>query len=386
MAKMSSRERLLAAIEGRPVDMIPVSPRIWRYAMWKGLSKLELAGKFDFDLFIFGEGSLPTPLGDTYCEMVKPLLIDVEINITTRREGGKTVVNRAFRTPAGTLNDIIVQPDPGGEYGIDPNHHWLEPLIKTSDDVELLPYLLPDPALVRNKFDSVRRLQDEIGDAGLVAFRPMMGVDHVVVDALGVANALITSIDNPRMFDRIVQIVDEWHMEIMKIVLEAGWKIIFDAWFNFSLSVGWSPEFYRTRVEPLLKKHADLIHSYGAKMFFYDDGKQADSIEQVIASGADIIQTLTPPPSGNLDFRWLADNFGGKACFNGGIDTVKIRFGKPEEIESDVRDLMEILGPTGRFILGTSDSITEDTPEENMWALFRTAREYGKIMADKLYR
>ncbi|MCK4626784.1 MAG: hypothetical protein KAV00_15845 [Phycisphaerae bacterium] len=386
MAKMSSRERLLAAIEGRPVDMIPVSPRIWRYAMWKGLSKLELAVKFDFDLFIFGEGGLLTPLGDTYCEMVKTLLPDAEINITTRREGEKTVLSRAFRTPAGTLRDSIVQPDAGVGYGIAPNHEWLEPLVKTSDDVELLPYLLPEPALVRNNFDSVRRLQDRTGDAGLVAFRPMIGVDHLVVDALGVANAMIASIDNPLMLDRMVQIVDEWHMEIMKIVLEAGWKIIFDAWFNFSLSVGWSPEFYRTRVVPLLKKHADLIHSYGAKMFFYDDGKQAHSIGYVIESGADIIQTLTPPPGGDLDFNWLADNYGGKACLNGGIDTVKIRFGKPEEIESDVRGLMEILGPTGRFILGTSDSITEDTPEENMWALFKTAREYGKVMADKLYR
>ncbi|MCK4627221.1 MAG: hypothetical protein KAV00_18050, partial [Phycisphaerae bacterium] len=353
MAKMRSRERLLAAIEGKPVDMIPVSPRIWRYAKWKGLSKSELAGKFDFDLFIFGEGGLPTPLDDTYCETVKPLLPDVEINITTRREGKKTVVTRAFITQAGTLRDIIVQADPGGEYDISPNHHWLEPLIKTSDDVELLPYLLPEPALVRNKFDSVRRLQDEIGDAGLVAFRPMIGVDNLVVDALGVTNALIASIDNPRMFDRTLQIVDEWHMELMKIILEAGWKIISNAWFNFSLSVGWSPEFYRTRVAPLLKKRADLIHSYGAKMFFYDDGKLAHSIGYVIESGADIIQTLTPPPGGDLDFRWLAENYGGKACFNGGIDTVKIRFGKPEEIESDVRDLMEILGPTGRFILGT---------------------------------
>jgi hypothetical protein len=375
--EMTSRERLLAAINGDPVDTIPVSPRSWRYGMSKGLSKLELAREFDFDAFVFAGGSLGTAVRDTFCKHIKPLLSDVKIEITAERDEQKTIARRTFHTPGGVLHDTIVKPDPGGQYGISPNHEWLEPLVKTADDLELLPYLLPDPAYVRQGFAAMHEQEEQIGEEGLVAYRPITGVDQVVVDAVGPVQALMLSLDNPKMLARAIELVDTWNTEVMKHVLADGWKIIFDAFFNFSLSVGWSPDFYRETVMPIIKAHADLIHSYDAKMFYYDDGKQAKSIGYAIEAGADIIQTLTPPPSGDLDFDWLAKTYGGQTCFNGGIDTVQIRFGGPDEIETAVAELLETLAPTGRFILGTSD--------ENMRAFCNAARKYGKEMALKLY-
>lgn len=355
--------------------------------MWKGRSKRQLAQELGFDLFHFGiDGtSLETPLSDTYCEKVKDILPKVDIRISSQREGQKTVIERTFRTPKGPLHDVLVMPDAGGEYGMNPNHEWLEPLVKTCSDAELLAYLLPAPACIKRYLKQAHRVENELGDAGLVAFRPTIGVDQIAVDALGVAQAMIVSLDKPELLDHILEIVDSWHMRVMRLVLEDGWRIIFDAWFNFSLSVGWSPTFYRRTVSPLIKNHADLIHNYGARMFFYDDGKLAKSIGAIIESGADIIQTLTPPPTGDLDFRWLAETHGGKACLNGGIDTVKIRFGRAEEIAQDVRDVIDALAPTGKFILGTSDSITEGPTDENIHALFYTAREYGTLVAKKLY-
>jgi len=375
MKKMTSRERLLSAIEGEPVDRIPVSPRIWRYALWKKCSKLELARRFDFDYFEFGTGPLGTPLSDVYCETVESLLPEVKIDVRKQRQENKTEIERTFHTPGGELHDLLVQPDAGGEYGIGPNPEWKEPLVKTDQDVERLAHLLPESRHVKDNFPSAYELEAEVGDAGLAAFRPTVGVDQVVVDALGPARAMILSIENPRMLDRLIEIVDAWHTQVMKLVLEDGWKIIFDAFFNFSLSVGWSPDFYRQTVAPIIKKHTDLVHSYGAKMMFYDDGKLSRSIGYIIDAGVDIIQTLTPPPIGDLDFKHLAETYGGKVCFNGGIDTVRIRFGRPEEIAGKVRELMDIFAPTGRFILGTSDSITEGTPEENMHAFFETGKK-----------
>ena len=150
-------------------------------------------------------------------------------------------------------------------------------------------------------------------------------------------------LDNPKMLARAIELVEKWHADTMKQVLEDGWK-----------------------------------------MFFYDDGKQAKSIGYVIDAGADIVQTLTPPPAGDLDFQWLADTYGGRACFNGGIDTVQIRFGSPDEIDKAVAELIETFAPTGRFILGTSDSFTEDTPDEHMWADFVAARKDGKVFASNV--
>lgn len=382
---MTPKERLLAAIEGKPVDCIPVSPRIWRYAMSAGRTNLALARDLHFDLFEFGVGALPTPLCDSYCDHMRECLPDVRIECRSSRTGNKTVIDRAFHTPAGPLHDIIVKGEPGTEYGVSPNHEWIEPLVKTPADVERLQHLLPAPSLVERCFQQAHNLERAVGETGLVAYRPTVGVDQIVVDALGVERAMIASIDEPYLLDRLIDVVDQWHMDVMKAVLEDGWKIIFDAWYNFSLSVGWSPEWYRRKVAPLIRRHSDLVHSYGAKMFFYDDGRQARSIEAVVDAGVDIIQTLTPPPAGDLNYRWLARACGGRVCLNGGVDTVRIRFGTPGEIEQCVRQAMETLAPTRRFILGTSDSITEGVPEENIRAFFQTARSAGQEWARQLY-
>jgi len=105
----------------------------------------------------------------------------------------------------------------------------------------------------------------------------------------------------------------------------------------------------------------------------------------MVQAGADIIETLTPAPVGDIIYQDFAREHGGKACFKGGIDTVRIRFGTPEEIDRTVRESVEALAPTRRFILSASDSITEGTPEENVRAFFEAGRKYGSVAAKNLY-
>ena len=129
---MTKRERLLRAMNGEEVDRIPVAPRIWRY-------------------------------------------------------------RETFRTPGGTLRNKIVRADAGSEYGISPSIERIEPLIKSAQDIDLLPYLLPEPQRVREHFAMMHAKKQEIGDEGILVYRPSLGVDHIVVEALGVQEALISS-------------------------------------------------------------------------------------------------------------------------------------------------------------------------------------------------
>jgi len=374
----------MAAMDGEPVDRFPISPRIWRYAQWKNQGIFELARELDFDPNI-SHGGLPPGHMDPDATDMDRLLPDVRYEIRRERLEGKTLYERTIRTPDGPLHDVLIKPDPGGEYGIAPNPEWREPLCKTADDVELLRHLLPDPRFARPSIERTLVLDREVGEAGLVSFRPSPGPDHVVVDALGPEQALVASVAEPELLDRAIDIADRWHLAVMTLALEAGVKIIFDPLYNFSLSVGFSPRFYREKAAPLLRRHAELIHSHGARMFFYDDGKLAGSIGAIVEAGADIIETLTPPPAGDLDYAWLAENYGGRACFKGGIDTVRIRFGTPEEIARTVRRSVETLGATRRFILSASDSITEGTPDANIRAFFDTGRAAGRELARRLF-
>lgn len=69
-----------------------------------------------------------------------------------------------------------------------------------------------------------------------------------------------------------------------------------------------------------------------------------------------------------------------RMALSGGIDTGLILTGTPEQVESEVIRVMEILKPGGGYECG-ADQYFPDMPKENMDALWRTAREYGRYFS-----
>jgi len=63
---------------------------------------------------------------------------------------------------------------------------------------------------------------------------------------------------------------------------------------------------------------------------------------------------------------------------SGYVDLVKMRFGTVEETIQMTKYAIEAMAEGGRFILGTSDSIRDGTPFENVKAYFETGRKYGR--------
>jgi len=374
MARMTPRRRLMAALNREPVDMIPVSPRIWAYRLWRGLGDLECAEMFGYDPYT-DAGGVSTPLTVPFCEKMQ-FSHDVRVEIIRRREGVKTIAQRTFRTPGGVLRDVLVLPDPGGAYGIAPNPEWVEPLIKSRSDAQLLPYVLPGAEFM--SMDGFRAVEQEWGERGLVLCRTCAGTDQVAIDAMGIAHAMVYLYDDEALFDDVFRVADDWNVSLFKKALEAGARYFFDSMFNMSLSAGWSPATWRDKVLPFVKRHADLVHSCGGKLVLYDDGNIMGIMDLIAESGADALQTVAPSPIGDADFAALKRRLGNRLCFWGGVDLSLILRGTPQQVEAQVRDAIEKLGPTG-LIVGTSDSIRDGSPEENVRAFCDAARRYGAV-------
>jgi uroporphyrinogen-III decarboxylase len=81
-----------------------------------------------------------------------------------------------------------------------------------------------------------------------------------------------------------------------------------------------------------------------------------------------------------MDLATLKRSFGDKILFNGGIDShhVLIR-GTPEFVREETRKVLDIMKPGGGYVAGAShDSILEETPVENILAMFDALREFGR--------
>ena len=129
---------------------------------------------------------------------------------------------------------------------------------------------------------------------------------------------------------------------------------------------------------PHLRRLIDLGHSYGLKVQLHCCGGCAPLIPLLIEAGLDGLHAVQPSCHG-MDLKELKANFGDRILFNGGIDSHHVLIeGTPDTVRAQTRRILDIMSPGGGYVAGAShDTILEETPLENVLAMFEAVREYG---------
>jgi uroporphyrinogen decarboxylase len=74
----------------------------------------------------------------------------------------------------------------------------------------------------------------------------------------------------------------------------------------------------------------------------------------------------------------LKADFGSRLCFHGGFDTQGVLpFGTAQEIETEVRRVMDALKPGGGYIFSAAHNIQSDVSAANVLTMYRAARRLG---------
>jgi uroporphyrinogen-III decarboxylase len=99
---------------------------------------------------------------------------------------------------------------------------------------------------------------------------------------------------------------------------------------------------------------------------------------QMIESGIDGVHAIQPSCYG-MELHGLKKDFGEKLLFNGCIDSQFVVIeGKPAYVREETRKTLEIMMPGGGFVAGAShDYLLEETPLENVLAMFDAVQEFG---------
>jgi len=93
-------------------------------------------------------------------------------------------------------------------------------------------------------------------------------------------------------------------------------------------------------------------------------------INQLIEMGLSILNPIQPSAK-NMNPEKLAQEFGGRIAFHGGIDTQQfLPRATPEEVREKVRYTCEVLGKNGGYIMAGSHHIQADVPVENVLAMY----------------
>ncbi len=117
------------------------------------------------------------------------------------------------------------------------------------------------------------------------------------------------------------------------------------------------------------------------KIFMHSCGDVHDLIEEFIDCGVDIMNPIQPTAE-NMESAALKARYGDRVTFHGAIDIQQAIFGSDEDVKNEVKRAIRSVAPGGGYILSPANHIQEGTPPENVIALYRYAKEFGKYPID----
>jgi hypothetical protein len=140
-----------------------------------------------------------------------------------------------------------------------------------------------------------------------------------------------------------------------------------------------SAETFRRLYFPYYKKINDWVHAHTSwKTFKHSCGAVDPLIEAMSECGFDILNPVQCSAAG-MDPLYLKKTYGDRIVFwGGGVDTQStFAFGTPGEVREQVLRRCEIFSPGGGFVFNAVHNIQANTPVENIAAMVEAVKEFN---------
>ena len=170
-------------------------------------------------------------------------------------------------------------------------------------------------------------------------------------------------------------------LEVMRRTIEAAKGRIDYLMLGEDLGTQKSPiisvDIFRRHIRPRHQPFIDLAHSFGIPVMMHTCGSSSWAYEEYIEMGLDAVDTLQPEAA-NMSPRYLKEHFGGRMAFRGCISTAgPVTYGGVQDVIDDCRDTLEVMMPGGGYWFGPTHQLQDNTPTENVVAMYDTAHKYG---------
>ena len=173
----------------------------------------------------------------------------------------------------------------------------------------------------------------------------------------------------------------EINLEILRRTLEAAKGRVDFLWMGEDLGTQRGPtislELYRKNIRPLHQKFIDLVKAYDLPVMIHTCGSSSWAYEDFIEMGATVVDTLQPEAK-DMAPEYLKKAFGGRLAFHGCISTAgPVAYGTVADVVAYCRRTLDIMMPGGGYCFAPTHQLQDNSPTENVLAMYRTAQEYG---------
>jgi uroporphyrinogen decarboxylase len=361
---MNSRERFMAAINGKTPDRVPVVANLTEQ-LAEQLSKelgLEVGMVDSFLATRISHRDILLELGN-----------DAVLIAPTRAANKPTVTLANGRVrdewsieyeKIGLYSEAVVRPLSGCE---------------TIEDLER--YEFPDAnALGRWDFSalSVPKYKEKygiIGDLEACMFElawNLVGMEKFIMD-------LITEEEYiPVLLDKILN----FSTECGKIMINMGADVIWtgdDMGTQSGMMI--SPELWRSVFKPRMKKMFSDFKKLNPniKIAYHSCGSIMPIIPDLIEIGLDILNPLQPMATG-MELSHLYKLYSDKLVFFGGVDVQDVLpHGTTQDVENEVKRCIKATNGGRKYIIAPAHNMQPDTPVQNVFAFFKAIKKFGVI-------
>jgi uroporphyrinogen-III decarboxylase len=205
---------------------------------------------------------------------------------------------------------------------------------------------------------------------------------HDVIDLVGHEQLYYMMYDHPDTVKKIFEKVTDYYAAVSTAIFEESSDLIDIFFIGNDLGGQTGPllgvDLYREFIDPSIRRLTALGHRYGLKVMMHCCGGFRPLIPGLIEAGIDALHALQPDAAG-MDPAGLKRDFGRDVVLNGAIDShhILINGASADFVRKEVRRILDIMAPGGGYIAGAShDTILEETPVENVLAMFDAVEEY----------
>jgi uroporphyrinogen decarboxylase len=352
---MTSRERVLLALQHKEADRIPWSDFPWgttearwhREGLPEGVSSSE---HFGFELW--GAG------GDNSLQLETRVIEDTDEYVIATGPNGNTVRNWKNSTSTPELLDFTVTS----------REKWeeLKPRLEWNDS--------------RVDWEGVRKGLDWARERGLFTYVSFGPGFTRTCDMVGPERVLMGMVEDPAwihdMFMADARVCAAMAEELLSrgYDFDAGW--IFDD-LGFKHRGFFSPAMYRELLMPAHKLIIDVFRSRGKPMLLHSCGYNMEFVPQYIEVGFDCLQPLEVK-AGN-DLLALKRDYGDRLAFMGGIDVRAMADPDPAVIEREIAEKVPIAKQGGGYIFHSDHSVPDNVSFAQYTRVMELAAHYGKF-------
>jgi hypothetical protein len=338
---MTSRGRIAAALQGRAVDHIPFCPFL-AYVWYHFPQEIQERGMLDFHHRVGAD-----PLWrDAPCPV--RTLPPVDLESKTHEAAGRTTTQ--INTPVGTLQ-IAHQFSPAGN-----TNFLIEHPLKTEEDFKIQMWIEEhtryeyDPAPVEEHFAGNGK---EGLSFGLLIPRAKSAFQTLVEHLAGTEELVFALADFPDTVETLRQTMVAKDLDAVRLAAQSRYDF-FLTWEDSSTQ-NYSPAQYDSYIGAEIGEWCRLLAGHGKSYIQHACGHVKDLVGRMKNHGVNAVESLSPPPTGNLTIAEARKILGPAVGIIGGIEPTRFLDLPLQKLAPYVESVIAD-AQGGPFVLANSDS------------------------------